>query len=702
MSVTLRRYPEIRARLETALIDALDGLDTNDIAVMTLLLDAIALEDADQHSLLRKILALRGLENLRGDDIDRWALIAGTLLKKSLARKPATASYVRLIVSNSVLPNTRTVLAADVLAGALTFTVQAGTGGAFPASGQVELDVGTSTSERVVFVRVGDIFTVIQPPAAAPGLAVQHKFAATVWLKSQMSYMRVAHVATTTIVLMSTGTGSGWPTVGSVIVARGTVNESKYAFTRTGDTLTINNPGLLVNFSAGTTLHVVTSGINKPITVSSSVYVAATATSVEINYRTTDAATLFDGDYYSDLVTARSEQVGVDTNVATAVINKWRTPPFSGATVTNPTGAYGGANREDDDPYKERIAETIQARTTSTPLGVVNGITGITDPDTGKTVVYASLVEPIVPGMGVLYITDGTSGFTAETAVYSGRDVLINNAVTGDKRARLSRTAPYAVQTLPMTQRTPRLFKSVFSGVSTSVGVGYLEDLSKVLTPAAYVGKVLLTSDGQFYNIIANTSVRLTVSGAVVPASGNYSVFDFTVNPLEPGVDYTFNRSSGDLELVTALSAHDALVAASDGALPNVGAYTYSTGLVAYAQKVLNGDPNDIQNFPGLLAHGQQTMVDVPVIVSTTFVFKVTPIATSSLSQVDPLVRQRVLAYVNSRDTGRKGVVYLSELVRLCKSLSTVQDFIVVSPTSNPTPAANQLIRVSDSDISIG
>lgn len=600
MSVTLRRYPEIRARLETAIADGLDGLDTNDIAVMTLLLDAIALEDADQHNMLRKILLLRGLENLRGDDIDRWALIAGTLLKKSLARRPATASYVRLVVGSNVLPSTRTVLAADVLAGALTFTVKAGTGAAFPTSGQVELDIGTTVSERVVYTRVGDVFTVIQP--SVPGLVVQHKFAAAVWLKAQMSYMRVAHVATATTVLMSTGTGSGWPSTGSVIVARGTINEQKYAFTRTGDTLTISNPGLLVNFSAGTTLHVVTSGINKPITVSSSVYVAATATSVEITYRTTDAATMFDGDYYSDLITARSEQVGSDTNVAVAVVNKWRIPPFSGATVVNPAGSYGGGDREDDDPYKERIAETIQAKTTSTPLGVVNGITGITDPDTGKTVVYASLIEPIVPGMGTLYITDGTAGFVSETAVYSGRDVLINNAVTGDKRARLSKTAPYAVQTLPMAQRTPRLFKSVFSGVSTSVGLNYLEDLSKTLTPAAYVGKVLLTSDGQFYTITANTAVRLTVSGGVVPASGNYSVFDFTQNPLEPGVDYNFNRSSGDLELVTALSAHDALVAASDGSLPNVGAYTYSTGLVAYAQKVLNGDPADIQNFPGLLA----------------------------------------------------------------------------------------------------
>lgn len=690
MTIALKRYPEIRDALLSRVARVLQGLDKADVSVLTALLDAIALEDADQHSQLRQILLSRNLQNLQRDDIDLYAASLGALVKKDLRRYGAKESNVILYATDGSTILT-TYLVTSVLAGSFNFTVNDAS--LFPLSGYIVLDLGGSTQESVIYTRVGNVFT------CTTALSSSHAVGSSIYLASVSSALASTAAATSTTITMIAGTGVGWPATGTVIVARGLLSEQRIAFTRSGDTLNLSNPGLNVVQNAGTTLHLVSVGFNRVINAGTRALVPSTVNTEKLTFYTLVAGVLYDGDFFSGAIQALSNQVGVETNVTAYTINSWETAPYANAGVFNVNSAYGGSEREDDEPYKLRLIATIQSLAVCTRKAIVSNVIGIKDPATLRVCTYAYLDKPVIPGMSKLYISDGTTSFSIEQSVYSGRDVLINDAVVGARRARLHRTAPYTLVDQPVSVRTPRIFKSVLSGVATSVGLTYLEDTSLAMVVNAHAGKYLLTVDNQFYVILSNSAVRFTLSAGVTPALGAYAIFDFSVDPLIPQVDYVFNKSNGDLELTTALNAHEALVAASDGAAPGVGAYTYTTGLVSYIQKVVNGDIDDYDNYPGLVAHGCFIEVDTPTVVSLPFVFKVIPLDNTSVSQVSDAVIAKALAYINSTGIGADGTIYLSEIVRLCKAL--VKDFVVISPTSNPVPAANQIIRCTQSDITV-
>jgi hypothetical protein len=239
------------------------------------------------------------------------------------------------------------------------------------------------------------------------------------------------------------------------------------------------------------------------------------------------------------------------------------------------------------------------------------------------------------------------------------------------------------------------LFKSSERGISTAVGVNYVDDTTKSWTINAFVGFYLKTDDNQFYEITANTATRLTVAGT--PSSGSYALFDFSVAPLIPGTDFAFNEATGDVELTSSLVVHDSLVAASDGASVGLGAYQYSTGLAAYVQRVVNGDDGDFLNMPGLRALGTRCVVAVCNVVTRTFTLKVVAARNYTDAQLRSPVQVAVQTYVNSLGIGAN--VILSEVVRQVKSLPGVDDVLIIDPQANFTVASGQLIRITADDV---
>lgn len=690
----LRTFPELLAQMmATARTQLGETIDLNVGSILRAIYEACALVDAEQYVQIAKLLDLFALDKAKDDDLDRRALDFGAAVFTDLLRKKAQTSVSEVVVGDGSL-QAKSKLVADLVATATSFSVTDGS--SFPISGALVLERATSREEEITYTRSGDVFTVIFPTTGLRNPHVINGVVETIAIRSLTSALVPAGAISFNL---QAGTETAWPGSGSVIFERDTVRREIRTFTRIGTLMTL---GAVTTFQhgAGTDVTLSTFGSDRAIAAGLPCYVPETAASKRVLFRTNESGVLLDGDYVSALVSVESEVPGVQTLVGAGQINKWQTEPFANATVLNPNAAVRGRDRESDEEYVARIRAFVQSLSRATALAIETLVAGKRDPFSNLIVAFAQTVEPVAPGEALLYITDGSTTFTIDSQVFLGRDVLISDARVGDKRARLHQFAPFSETANPVGSRTPRIFKSTERGVATSVGTNFLEDTTQAWGVNALVGYWLKTDDDQFYQITSNTAIRVNVSaGGATPSLGSYSIFNFGADPLEPGVDYIFNKSNGDLELTVALVAHDGLVAADDGASSSVGAYTYSRGLAAYAQRLVNGDRSAFEDFPGIKALGTQCRVVVPTIIIPTIVIQV--VTDSGLTDEDlrATVQGIVQAYVNALGIGQP--VLLSEIVRLVKGLQGVRDCKVISPTANIIVPDGQLARINTSDVQV-
>lgn len=683
-----KTYPEIianmRARARRRRGNDVDLLPGSSLSTV---LECSAFSDAEQYVQMSKLEQLFNIDNCIGDDLDRRALDFGAEIFPELKRRPANTSISAVIVGDgTLLVSAKLVL--DAAVGGTTLTLDDLS--LMPTSGFVTIDEGTNQAESIIYTRVGNVMTLVSPTA----LTKTHGIGALVTRTSARSLLNASIIVGATTSFLKPTTGAGWATSGTVIFDRGTVIEEKKAFTRVGDTLT--HAATAFAHSADSVVIQGTFGSNRAIAIGLVPFVPATETTKEIDFRTTEAGTLFDGDFVTELIDVESSAVGADTRAGSNSITRWQAVPFANATVTNPASATRGADRELDDPYRQRLKDFIQSLSRATPLAVTTLVSGAEDPETGAQVAFAQIVEPVAPGASDLFITDGTSTFSLGQQPFIGRDVLIADAEVGDKRGTLSQLGPFNVtSTVPVT---PRLFKSSESGVGTLVGVNFFEDGSKLWAINQWAGFYLKTDDNQFYLIASNTAIRLVLTaGGAIPSLGSYAIFDFAQPPLVPPTDFQFNEATGDVELTTGLGAHHSLVAASDGASPSLGAYQYSTGLAAYIQRLVNGDATDFADFPGIRATGSKIVVRVPTVVSRTFTIKVVAARGTTDEAIAPSVSVAVQTYVNSLGIGEN--VVLSEIIKLIKLLPGVEDVAVIDPLTNFLVPFGTIVRITDSDV---
>jgi uncharacterized phage protein gp47/JayE len=687
----LKTFPEILSNMFARGRGSLGAdVDLNPGSVLRTIFEATSLQDADQYVQIAKLLDLFSLDTVQGDDLDRRAADYGSEIFTALRRRPANTSISKITVSDGTLLISN-YLDADVVVGSSSFTVVDGS--EYPTSGAVTLDVGTPRSETVVYTRVGDTFTLVSPATLASG----HATGASVIRVSTKSITTGAMAIGDLTFSVAAGTGAAWPAFGDVVLDRNTVSEELLAFTRSGDVFTI--PACAFAHAAGMDVYLSTAGSNRAITAGSVCYVPATDSSKQVNFTVgAVGGTLYDGDFTSGLIDVTSQDVGYDTRVGSNTITRWQTAPFTGATVTNPISATRGADREPDSDYRQRIRDFIQSLSRATPLAITTGVNGLQDPDTGAVVTFAQVVEPVTPGVSYVYISDGTATFALDQNPFLGRDVLIRDAETGDARGRLGQYGPFAYSaTAPYT---PRLFASVDRGVATSVGIDTITDTTQAMVINAYTGFFLKTDDDVFYEILSNTAVAFTLDGGgATPSLGSYSVYNFTIDPLVPGTDFQFNEATGDVELTTPLVAHDGLVAAADGASPSIGAYTYTSGLGAYAQRVINGDPTDFDDFPGLRAAGTKAVVIAPTVISQTFTIQVLPSRGFTDDDVEEAVTTAVETYVNSLGIGKN--VIIAEIIAAVKNLVNIDDVTMINPTANVTVPDGQIMRIASANVVI-
>jgi hypothetical protein len=232
---------------------------------------------------------------------------------------------------------------------------------------------------------------------------------------------------------------SGFDASGEVYLGRGTNNyEGPLAYSAKTDLGSYWS----LTLSTGTTrFHdqgesvIMAQGGDRAVTAGETVQTAQGNVQDAIRFSLLFDAVLPDGETEVTGVQVQAQKPGLDSNVTAGGITEFVTPPFSGATVTNPLPFINGQAAEDDETYREVIRNLRQSRVKGTELACTTALQGVTAADENKRITSVSFVshadEP-----ATLYIDDGTGYEEVSEGV--PLETLMDAAVGGEKYFQLA------------------------------------------------------------------------------------------------------------------------------------------------------------------------------------------------------------------------------------------------------------------------
>lgn len=264
------------------------------------------------------------------------------------------------------------------------------------------------------------------------------------------------NIGSTTIFV---GDASAFPNSGSLYIGRGTPNiEGPIAYTAKTP---VGNYWSFTLVSGTTKFHnlsesvILAQGGNRSIPANTIVISPATGANLDIQYSVTTSAIILDGETEVDNIPVTALLPGSNGNVPIGSITQFASPPFSGATVTNPISFTTGSDTETDDELRVQIKRVLASIGLGTATAVKNSLIGATASDESATIVSDSLVTN-TDGSATVYIDDGT-GYEAKTAGV-GIESIVDSATGGQKFFQLATggtQAPVAKAFLQTTISAP-------------------------------------------------------------------------------------------------------------------------------------------------------------------------------------------------------------------------------------------------------
>jgi uncharacterized phage protein gp47/JayE len=316
--------------------------------------------------------------------------------------------------------------------------------------------------------------------------------------------------------------------------------------------------------------------------------------------------------------------------------------------------------------------------------------------DTGSVLVQAKL-----SGTDYNVDPDAITGFVSKP---SGFDSVTNPAAVTNGRDRESNDEFRArirlfIQSLSRAT-IPALVYAALSAVDSSTGqrvvyASVIEDIVNRGEVTVYVDDgtgTIETNDSVTGEVVlasaAGGEVDLYLANWPVKPTAAYTIY-LNAAPMTEGTDYTIETASGHIKLTTPLSATDAITAD----------YTWYTGLIQLAQKIISGDPNDRQNYPGYRAAGVRVRVLPPTIVWMTYTGDLTVLQGYNQTEVATSVAAALQTYTNTRGMGDDIVFH--ELVERAMAVPGMYDLVFRAPTENRVITDSQLARVQSGAISL-
>lgn len=210
-------------------------------------------------------------------------------------------------------------------------------------------------------------------------------------------------------------------------------------------------------------------------------------------------------------------------------------------------------------------------------------------------------------------------------------------------------------------------------------GTGTIETFSTT------TGEVVIASavGGEQRAFVANKPIR----------PGTTPVVYVNAVPLVAGTDYTLTFPTGQIEF--SESTYPSGLAAADIVTAD---YIYNTGLIAEAQKVVDGDLNDRANYPGYRAAGTLVAVKAPLVLQQTVIAKlILETAFIASTTIHDDASAAINRYINT--LGIAEDVIFTELVHAVQEIEGVFDVAFITPPANVVIGSGELARVLDANI---
>jgi uncharacterized phage protein gp47/JayE len=396
-------------------------------------------------------------------------------------------------------------------------------------------------------------------------------------------------------------------------------------------------------------------------------------------------------------VVAQAISAGAAGDAGTDTVNQLVARP-AGFVETTYTSAYlGGRDRESDDQFRSRIRSYVESLSRCT-VGAIESITfGIRDEGSGKQVVFNKVVEDqVLRGNVTLYIDDG-AGTAADRVEAAPSGVL--TSVTGPGGAGTYTAIAFEAE-----------IRGELDGRAVTVsGSG------NTANNGTFVGTVLDDSTFTYYNPNAGATVadpptlyQWAAEVVLSPALGQeeFLRLDHWPVDLDQGVEITSGGVPGRGLLVvgsevyvnpaTGLLFFDPPLAAGEIITAR---YQYFTNLVALVQRVVDGDPDDRANFPGIRAAGVLVRVLPPVtrIINVEAVLNV--LEGFDRAEVIANVRTAIDTYINN--AGISADIIRHELVERIMGVTGMYDVDLVEPANNINILDNEIPRTTATSVSV-
>lgn len=250
-----------------------------------------------------------------------------------------------------------------------------------------------------------------------------------------------------------------FPGTGSIYIGRSTPNvEGPLTYT----SITPFGGFYIINLSVPTAkFHnvgetvILSQGGTRSVPSNTIVLSPSSGASPDIQYSVVSPAIILDGETTVENVQVAAQNPGASGNVPRGSIKTFATPPFSGATVTNPLPFTTGADSETDDQLRVRIKRALASIGLGTPTAVKSAVQNATASDEPQSTIVSSSIVNSADG-AILFIDDG-KGYEAKTSGV-GLEAIVDSALGGEQYFQLAtggRQAPVAKAFLQTTLISP-------------------------------------------------------------------------------------------------------------------------------------------------------------------------------------------------------------------------------------------------------
>jgi uncharacterized phage protein gp47/JayE len=241
------------------------------------------------------------------------------------------------------------------------------------------------------------------------------------------------------------------------------------------------------------------------------------------------------------------------------------------------------------------------------------------------------------------------------------------------------------------TGATIMFIKAVEDIVNPGLVTVYIDDGTGAAESTAEVVDEIVTEglSGPPAGSAVGGETRLNLNYIAIKGTVTFTLESNNRGMLDRGVDFWLNPASGQIVFYPALVTGEIITAN----------YTRYTGLIALAQKIIDGVAADRVNYPGYRAAGVLVIVTTPQVLIQTVNAIITVLDGYDNAEVRATIKTAIRDYINT--LGISGDVLRAMLIKKVMSVAGVYNVNLVTPSTDIILLDDQIARTTDENIVI-